>query len=423
MRAMPQPVASKDLTERPVARSARAAHALAHMPERDPALASLALWCAMRDSSGSATYTSNDVIHIGTSFETLPLREQIGLLGHHVLHIALRHEFRMQSMQQRFGAAFDRIAHNLSADAIINECLNRGGHALPRPAVTLTDLLDKMGIDDADPAQHPLERWDVDRLYMQLREAARHHALTTYYSTTEFLADVFPLDAPLRTDRDANMWQAHLLRASRAGGASGRGIGTALMHLGDAAISQTPWENRLRRLLGKALSHTPQRTYRRPRSAWIAAEAEARRHKGPQPVFEPALQRRGLRPRLVVAVDTSGSVDRDILALFAGEVIGITNKSDAETHLLCFDEDVFAQQKISALNARATFRNLPMRREGGTSFVDVLQKADALGPSLIVVLTDLMGAFGTPPKAPVLWATPHTASITPPFGEVLEMVR
>ena len=68
-------------------RSARAATAMAHLPEHDPALAALGLWCALTDGPGP-TATRGDLICIGPEFEALPLREQIGLLGHHILHLA-----------------------------------------------------------------------------------------------------------------------------------------------------------------------------------------------------------------------------------------------------------------------------------------------------------------------------------------------
>jgi len=420
---MSPPARTWGLTETVGTRSARVSKALAHLPEHDPALSALALWCTMRDAAGDDTFTSNDIIHIGAGFTHLPFREQIGVLGHHVLHIALRHEFRMAEMRQRFGSAFNVEMHNLCADAIINECLVRGGHAVTRPAVLLKQLLADADAGDLDPMQDVLGQWDADRLYVQIQHSGTQDLLANYRAATGFKQDIYPDDIPLRTDKDAGIWRAHLIRAARSAGAEGRGIGQLLRHLSDATASRTPWEHHLRRLLAKATSHHPQRSFRRPRSAWIAGDSHARRTGCPHPVFEPAIVRHGTRPRLVIAVDASGSVNNDILAMFAGEVIGITHKSNAETHILCFDEVVFAQRRVTGTNARSAFLGLPFRRDGGTSFIDVLSKAEALDPSIIVVLSDLIGAFGPRPSAPVLWATPVPPSVTPPFGTVLELVR
>jgi predicted metal-dependent peptidase len=375
----------------------------------------------MIDGGEAATYTSNDRIVLGSSFEALPLREQIGVLGHHILHIALRHEFQMQLLKTRFGSGFDAWLHNLCSDAIINECLHRGGIALPRPAVLLSELLEQSQMTPIDPARDILAQWEVDRLYRLL--LAEKENTQAYAAKMQFREDIRPRHAALKTDRDAGVWRAHLIRAAQSAGSAGRGIGPILRLLADITVSRIPWEQHLRQLLAKALNHHPRRSYRRPRSAWIAAEAQARETRRPHPVFEPAQRRDGVRPRLVIAIDASGSVEGDMLSLFAGEVIGITNRTNAETHLLCFDEDVFAHKRLSALNGRDAFAGLPLRRGGGTSFVDVLHKADALDPSMIVVLTDLMGAFGPKPKAPVLWATPVAAITAPPFGSVLELMR
>lgn len=409
------------LTDPPRHRSPRTEKVVAHLPEHDPVLAALAIWCDIVDGAEAQTFTRNDTIHIGQTFEALPLREQIGVLGHHVMHVALRHEHRMQVLQSRYGQGFDPDLHNLCSDAILNECLTRGGLALPRPVVQLSDLLAHSPLPGLDPTQDILQHWDVDRLYLAVKRSGAD--MTALKEGCGFSPDIRPDDAPLKADRVAGVWRAHLIRAAQSAGSMGRGIGPLLRHLADIRQSQTPWEHRLRRLLLKALSPNPRRSYRRPRSAWIAAEALAVSSGGPVPVFEPALKPEAFRPRLVIAVDASGSVETETLALFAGEVIGITNKTGAETHLLCFDEEVFAHKTLTALNARSTFYDLPFRRDGGTSFIDVLSKADALNPSMILVMTDLLGAYGAQPKAPVLWASPVAVTTAPPFGEVIELVR
>lgn len=423
MRAMPMSGARRGSTR--VIRSRRAARALAHLPEVDPALAVLALWCDTVDAQDAGTVTSGDVICVGTAFDRLPLQEQIGVLGHHILHIALRHEVRMLDLQGRFAGQFSGQTYTLCADAIINECLIRGGHALPRPAVLLGDLVARVMPEEEPAAHDPLAVWDLERLYLRLARAdapgiARQMA---YAAETAFQPDIRP-DLPDPDQKQAQAeWHAHLLRARQAGGSSGRGIGAALRHLSDITTSRTPWEQHLRRLLARALAPHPRRSYRRPRSAWIAREAEAVSTGTARPAFEPANQRQSLRPRLVIGIDSSGSVTPDIMAVFAGEVIGITRKSGAETHILCFDDEVYAQRKLTGSDPRGIFQTLPFRRDGGTSFIDLMAQADRLEPSLVVVLTDTLGAFGTAPKARVIWASPRPVARVPPFGEVLDLTR
>ncbi|WP_227269458.1 vWA domain-containing protein [Roseobacter weihaiensis] len=406
-------------------RSTRVTRALAHLPDVDPGLAALALWCDTKDADGPRTITSGDAIHIGTMFQNLPLREQIGVLGHHVLHIAFRHEARQQAMQARFGAQFDPLTYNLCADAIVNECLLRAGHALPRPAVTLSELIADVISDPAEDGKDLLSIWDVDRLYLRLASAGnkKKKKQGDYQAAKAFDSDLEPDNPAADTDQKDAAWQAHLIRAAQTAGAAGRGIGTVLRQLSDIRVSRTPWEHRLRRLLAKAVTDAPRRSYRRPRSAWVAAESDALRRGGPSPVFEPATDRRSIGPRVVVGIDTSGSISPDILSLFAGEVSSITRKSTVETHVLCFDEAVYAHHILTPLTGQNVFETLTFRREGGTSFVEVLSIASRLSPSLIVILSDMLGLHGPAPAAPVVWATPLPARTPPPFGEVIELIR
>jgi len=83
-------------------RSARAARAVAHLGEVDPALAVLALWCRIRDGDGP-TRTTGDTITVGPTFDRLGLPEQVGLVAHHVLHVALRHSDRQAGLAERLG--------------------------------------------------------------------------------------------------------------------------------------------------------------------------------------------------------------------------------------------------------------------------------------------------------------------------------
>ena len=134
------------------------------LAESDPALASLALWCDIHDALGK-TRTHGQTILIGEDYTALPLREQIGILGHHILHVALRHGDRMSGMRQRLGKSFADETFNLATDALVNEVLDKAGHALRRPAVTLATLLSEVLQKDTDLA---LSSWDAERLYMAL---------------------------------------------------------------------------------------------------------------------------------------------------------------------------------------------------------------------------------------------------------------
>ncbi|WP_372890530.1 DUF2201 family putative metallopeptidase [Rhodosalinus sp.] len=401
--------------------SDRAAPALAHLGEADPALAALALWIAHRD--GEPMRSDGTTIHYDAAFALRPRPEQVGLAGHHILHVAFRHPARMAAMAEREGTRFDARRFNLAADALVNEALIAAEHALPRPAVRLRDLLAMLDAEEDRP-EAALAAWDVERLYIALgaQEARSGGSETEDYARRMGLApDLAPDPDAGAEDPKAADWQGHLARALEAGRQAGRGIGRLAQALGDLPAPRVPWERQLRGLVARALDHRPQPSPTRPARRWIAREAEARAAGTPTPGFEPAVAREGARPRLAVGLDTSGSVEDATLARFAAEIAGLARRSGAETHLLTFDETVHETRLLPPAGVETALRTRPLPRGGGTSFEDVLAEAERLRPAIAVILTDLGGIFPPRPAIPVLWAIPRAPRTTPPFGRVLEM--
>ncbi|MDT8857555.1 VWA-like domain-containing protein [Paracoccaceae bacterium Fryx2] len=410
--------------------SARATLALRALGETDPALAALALWCDHRDrDDGPPAETCGSTIRYAPGFDALPPHEQIGLAAHHILHVALRHSQRLGEMQARLGDGFDPALYNIAADAIINEALLLAGYALPRPALTLTGVL-QASLGSIVPAAQALAEWDADRLYIRLMQggpgkdgtAARARAHAASRLQGRDMRPAASPDRPGKTD-DAADWRQHLSRALEAGRMAGRGIGVLGHRMADIPEPRTPWEVILRRLVTRVVTQAPQPTHRRPARGWIAAEAEAIRSGSPSPAFQPGQQRSTVEPRIVVALDTSSSIDDTRLALFMAEVAGIAQRCRAEVWLIPFDEAVQAGLRLDPAGWRRQLAALALPRGGGTSFVPMLAQAVALAPSIIVVLTDLEGDFGPAPRGvPVIWAVPEPAP-PPPFGQMLDLAR
>lgn len=420
--------------------SDRARPALVRLATEDPALGALALWCAHRDAPegfAGLARTDGSVIWYGAAFAALPPHEQMGVAAHHVLHVALRHGARMGDMAARLGGAFDEPLYGLAADGLVNEALLAAGHALPRPAVTLSDLL--LRALKTPPTPNPLTDWDVDRLYLQLTaEGAGKGREQSQTGRTETPADRaralaaeagfspdLTRDLPDRDNPDgadqAALWRQHLARALETGRLAGRGIGKFGHLIADVPEPRTPWELVLRRLLSRALLPGLSQTHRRPARDWIAAEAVARSAQSPTPAFRPGTRRQIDAPRLVVAVDASGSIESPLLHRFLSEVAGIARRVAAEITLLAFDDAVRWQVRLDPARWANQLQTLDWPRGGGTDFAPAI--AAARGASAIVVLTDLEGPFGPPPRdLPVIWAATSPGQ-TPPFGKRLSLDR
>lgn len=417
---------------RPPQHSRRATRALQKLSEEDPALAALALWCNHRDTDLADLPADSDgaTVRYGPSFEDLRLPEQMGLCAHHILHIALRHSARATALSLRLGPGYDPEVFGIAADALINETLLAAGYIQPRPHVTFATIASEI---DADTAGDLLSGFDAERLFMALRtETAAKPEGTGKSERVKAMAgaDGFQPDlAPAPTGQDGDHetaqaqdfeWRQHLARALEAGKLAGRGIGALGYRLADIPQSRTPWEVLLRGLLDRALRADPRQSYRRPAGRWVAAETEARKAGRPVPVFEPSRQRDAAQPRIVLCIDSSGSVTGADLAHFAAQVARIGRRMAAEIHVLIFDETVQSHQKMRGGNWAQALGDWTFSRDGGTSFIDVLNHAASLAPSVVVLLTDLDGPLGPPPgRIPVIWACPASPGATPPFGRVL----
>ncbi len=395
--------------------SERAAPALARLPEVDPAIATLALWCNYRDGDGP-TLTDGETIRLGPEFPLLPISEQTGLIAHHVLHVALRHSGRRAAARGRFGAGFRDDRYDLACDALVNEALLQGGHALPRPAVRAVEIVAMLPAEDRP--DNVLSDWDSDKLYaaITIRSAngsGSDQSIDRYAAAQGFKPD---LQDGGQGDPQPELWAGRIEQAMSVGARAGTGIGAILTRFGDLPKAVVPWEVKLRRLLNKALAHHPRQTHRRPARAWLARDALSCVEGGAQPVFEPGVARTDRRPRLVICLDTSSSISAQWLNLFAAEALSMIRRTGAEGHLLGFDTEVHS--RTAFLNP-TTLAFLEMRTDGGTDYAPALTEAQSFDPSLIIMLTDLDAPTGPIPSAPVLWVVPWAPKQEPLYGDLL----
>jgi predicted metal-dependent peptidase len=442
--------------------SERATRALRKLGEADPAFAALALWCAHRDADAAAAeawarteggaaepplaWTDGATIRYGPGFAELPLHEQVGLAAHQILHVAFRHAPRAAGMWRRFGAGFDPALFNLATDALVNETLQLAGYALPRPSVSLVELLAE-ALGEATTPGAAVGRWDAEALYLRLAaqragatgrrageadgpeggggpaDRARAYALRRRFAPDVDAGRADPEAARREAAEEAD-WRQRVARAFEAGRRAGAGIGALGWRLADLPQPRTPWETALRGLVARAVIEHPRRSFARPTRRGIALDDAARRGGEAEPAFEPAALPRRAAPRVAVGVDASASVDETLLALFAAQLAGIGRRAGAEVHVLVFDEAVRSRARMRGADWEREIAGVAFARGGGTSFVEVLAEAARLDPAAIVILTDLDGPFGPPPRVPVIWAVPDAdRAPPPPFGRVLSLAR
>ncbi|MBQ7607262.1 MAG: hypothetical protein IJU76_04770 [Desulfovibrionaceae bacterium] len=126
-------------------------------------------------------------------------------------------------------------------------------------------------------------------------------------------------------------------------------------------------------------------------------------------------------PSLCLAIDTSGSIDDDLLELFCAELSNILAIYETKLTILMHDSTI--QDVVTVTRA-----NLPLHIEpkggGGTDFRPVCEwiEREGLHPICLLWFTDLeCSRYPAEPAYPVLWIT-TAKSGKPPFGDVLELV-
>jgi predicted metal-dependent peptidase len=401
------------------AHTRRASIALRMLGDADPALAALSLWCQHRDTdTGPAATTSGDTILYGPPFESLPRHEQAGLCAHHILHVALCHPARLADMALRQPQDFSADLWTLAADAIVNEAVLAAGHALPRPAVTLSDLV-------ADGGEAALADWDVERLYLHLAGSPEGRGRAEgIIRRMAFTADVTPEAGATDSADQTAAWRGHVVRAMEAGRMAGRGLGLIGHRLADIPRPEVPWEIVLRSLVTRAVTAGAAPDWRRPARGWIAADAAARATGTPGPAFLPGTNRRQEIARIGIGLDTSSSIDDLRWRMFSAEITGIARRTGAELIVIPFDESPEPPLRLGPGEGLSRLALLDTRRGGGTDFRPLLQQAQSLALSILVILTDLEGETGPAPRGlPVIWALPPGAQTPAPWGKRLSLER
>ncbi len=205
------------------------------------------------------------------------------------------------------------------------------------------------------------------------------------------------------TETDWQIAAQEMANALRAAGKMGANLDRALAADKD---SNTDWRTHLRRFVEQSLPSDYSWTH--PNRRFVA-----------QGVYLPGVVRENT-PRIGLAVDTSGSIDQRMLALFAAELTAILHEVRPErVDVIYCDTSVKSQESFDPDDAEII---LHAKGGGGTCFQPALDHFtnDEEGPPVCVIyLTDLMNSDQlTEPDYPVLWAVPEAyRNMTEPFGE------
>ncbi len=298
--------------------------------------------------------------------------QRIAVLKHEVLHLVFKHLFRGNGKQ--------RFLENIAADLVVNQYVEPW--PLPEGAILLNSFPDLK-----------LKPWEsMEYYYNEIRKLQEPNASNLYPVSCEMLE---------RLQEDQGNIGSHELWGKSEQGPASRVLGRIMseartkatgygslpaeirrsveMMLQPAKIS---WKQVLK-VFNASCGRTVLRTTRRK---------ESRRFEG-----NPGRRIKRLR-KVVVAIDTSGSIDEKLLSEFWNEILGIYKSGTALTILEC---DARIQNEYEL---RKPMHVPSFKGGGGTSFDPVVKWVNKTpGYNGLIYFTDGYGPSPARCRVPVLW--------------------
>ncbi len=383
--------------------------------ERQPDLAGLALWVQFvdRDEAGLVAATDGRAIYAGIEYSRFSQKERLFILLHELLHVALAHPARARELRLRY-PDFDPLAYNIACDVLINAAQEKGvGITAPEGGVQLAPLLQQLNLWSVGArVEEEVRKWSSEALYRAIMRQRDKIMISLSLDILETRGGA----SREQTAEELRSW-ARRLQLSR-------GVVPGLLErlASDLPRVKTPWEQLLRNFLYRRLGQPRQADYARPSRRWLGLEYELRFREGVALPFEPDRRRPERAGRIAVAVDSSGSIDDNLLRRFGGEVAAIMSKTSSQVLLIVCDAEVQQVEELSGYRGEQQLRQIKYKGGGGTDFAPAIATAAIWKPDVLVYLTDLYGPAGAEPKFPVIWAVPPDSSApSPSWGILLEL--
>ena len=321
--------------------------------------------------------------------ESLSADECVGVLAHELLHCVFGHIERRGDR--------DPLLWNVAIDFATNHCLNSAGFVLPKGAL----LQARYSSNTAEEI--------YDLLEPEILKYAKGFDLHLSPNDPRVRAHCRPEDPTSNELRDLR----HTLVREMGGSTRGSLPAQWTQELQRADSHLVPWQDLLSRFIG-ATVHNDFRLYPpNKRHIW-------------QGLYLPSLG--GLGPRqFVVAIDTSGSMSKDNLAIILGEIDSFRAIASCELRLIQADAAIASDMRFDPWDlSYVDLGPAKVVGRGGTDFrpvfESVAEEAVVKGylPDCLIYFTDGFGSFPKEaPSYPVLWIVVEEGIEEFPFGEVL----
>jgi len=316
--------------------------------------------------------------------QNLPLEQVEFVLGHEVLHCVLNHLQRCEGRNQnKWNVACDFAGNLILVDAGIGQM----------PAGCLYDS--------------KFSGMSAEKIYTLLPEVTEEKTMDSHIlGGTDSSDKQCSRSEKELTDR----WKSAIANAKNLMGTEDYGkLPVELRRYIDGLLNpKLSWKELLRIFIEKVIPCDYQ---------WIPPNRRYL-HQG---LILPSTVKEGMT--LVIAIDTSGSIDTKELNQFATEAITILGTVKADVYIISCDAKIHSVQ-FFPMGTSVSFKDIKLKGGGGTSFVPPFRYVveEGIIPSAFIYLTDGYGEYPDfAPTFPVIWVLTKEIKHQPPFGEVVEM--
>lgn len=322
-------------------------------------------------------------------FMSLNKNEQVGLLLHETLHVALLHMNRLRDKDQRKA--------NIAADYVVNGIIKGAGFKLPEGAL----------YDPVLSHDHTMEQVydllpDVTSIELPMDDLEEPGTGGGEESTGQDTQSAQQAAKELQEQVEEILVRA-ATQSKMMGDKPGSIPGEIQIFLDGLLKPKLPWRVILARYM-RGLSKTDH-SFRKPnRRYW--------------PEYHmPSMHSEGL-DHIAIAVDTSGSVTNEEFRQFISETTSIFRAgSPTKISFVQFDSSI---KSVDVLRNLSDLQKIEFRGRGGTDVNPVIQWTKENKPHVMVIFTDGMFSNQSPdPGVPVVWIITNNKNYTAPYGKVI----
>lgn len=349
------------------------------------------------DANIKTACTDGIVFKFSPSFiDTLSHEELVGTIAHEIMHISLLHHLRREWRNA------DKWNH--AADYAINPMLMQSNFALPKGTLYNAAFVDKSAEEIYSLLPDGNEKDDDGE--GQAGNDGQQKKEGLYSKPGMGDVEDYPATSKAelsKAEAEAKQEFAQAMQIAKQAGKMPQGLQRLVEEILQPKIH---WQEVLSRFISEIAKNDY--SFSKPNTRYLQSD-----------FIMPSLYSIEMG-EIVLMVDTSGSIDNELLNRFAGEMQDICGLFKSPIKVLYIDTEVAGEQDIEPDEPL----ELEPKGGGGTDFKPGFEwlQEHGISPKAVVYLTDgCCYSYPEEPEFPVLWAVTDNKHFEPPFGEVVNI--